>query len=71
MADIPLDTRPTLSKQRKAGSKRTISLKDFPKEWLAAPTPSPAAPAAASTPIQDLPSAGVGKQGGAEIQKEP
>lgn len=52
MTDIPLDTRPTLSKIRKAGSKRPISLKDFPKEWLASPS--------------ELPSAGVGRQGGAE-----
>ncbi|ORY72249.1 mitochondrial ribosomal subunit protein-domain-containing protein [Leucosporidium creatinivorum] len=66
MTDIPLDTRPTLSKLRKSGSKRSSSLKNFPKEWLGA-SPSPSSPSAPSPSAQDLPSAGVGKQGGAEL----
>ena len=57
MADIPVDTRSTLSRQAKKGSAgKRVSIKDFPKEWL-------------PTPPTGLPSAGVGKQGGAEKVK--
>lgn len=57
MSDIPVDTRSTLSRQAKKGSAgKRVTLKDFPKEWL-------------STPQAEAPSAGVGKQGGAEKVK--
>ena len=57
MADIPVDTRSTVSRQVKKGSAgKRVTLKDFPKEWLASP------------PVE-TPSAGVGKQGGAEKVK--
>lgn len=55
MTDIPVDPRPTQARQAKKGSAgKRVSLRDFPKEWL--PT----------TPAADAPSAGVGKQGGAQ-----
>jgi hypothetical protein len=63
MTDIPVDTRPTLARLRKSGAKRSVSLKDFPAEWL----PSKPAAVAAATPIANLPSAGVGSQGGAVV----
>jgi hypothetical protein len=34
MADIPLDTRPTLARLKKSGKKRNITLRDYPAEWL-------------------------------------
>jgi len=34
MQDIPLDTRHTQAKISKRGKSRSVSLKDYPKEWL-------------------------------------
>lgn len=42
MSDIPLDTRPTLSRLKKSGKKRLVTLKDFPIEWLPSISPVPA-----------------------------
>lgn len=62
MSDIPVDTRSTLSRQAKKGSAgKRVTLADFPKEWLATPQPGAGTGAGAGAP-----SAGVGKQGGAE-----
>ncbi|KAM0792276.1 hypothetical protein ACM66B_004967 [Microbotryomycetes sp. NB124-2] len=82
MSDIPLDTRPTIARMLKKKSKlQPVTLKDYPQEWLPKnvnlgdKTRSDAHPASAELPassadkvesIQDLPSAGIGKQGGAE-----
>ncbi|KAL8292948.1 hypothetical protein RQP46_000642 [Phenoliferia psychrophenolica] len=58
MADIPLDSRPTVARRR---GKRVVTLKDFPVEWL----PQPLAAASPSSSVDELPNAGVGSQGGA------
>ncbi|KAK4053775.1 37S ribosomal protein S24, mitochondrial [Microbotryomycetes sp. JL201] len=82
MSDIPLDTRPTIAKMLKKRAKlQPVTLKHYPREWLpqnvnfgnktrsdaqAAAAELPASEGSTAESIQDLPSAGVGKQGGAE-----
>lgn len=65
MADIPLDDRPTLARLRKSGKKHYVSLKDFPSEWL--PREVEVEVAAGSVGGVEVPSAGVGSQGGAVL----
>lgn len=71
MTDIPLDTRPALAKLRKSHSKRATPVTlaaDFPKEWLPSTAPTPAEGGGVKTEerkVDRLPSAGVGRQGGA------
>lgn len=70
MTDIPLDHRPALAKLLKSHARRVkpVTLADFPREWLPTTAPTPAEGGGVRTEerkIDRLPSAGVGKQGGA------
>lgn len=76
MTDIPLDARPALAKLRKANARRVrpVTIADFPKEWLPSTAPTPAEGGGVRTEersIDRLPSAGVGKQGGAAPSETP